>query len=288
MDARAHNRQNRGVGIANAYKICDNCHNTIKGVLGMYILNRPFIKNRAKSILGGSNYWTLVGVCVIVGLLAGLGSIFTVRLNSFNGDDIRYGVYAFRSGAAYSMRYALLSLVLTLVGCAYTFLVANVLTLGRASAMLKLYRGIFTSVDEVFVGFKGGRYGKSVGTMALTTLFTALGLICFIIPGIIVAYGLSMAPYILLENPNMKPMDVISRSWQITKGHKGDLFVVSLSFIGWNLLTAMTFGILGIFYVTPYIALTDAGCYDALTGGNQPNANQNYWQPPQQDRPFGM
>ena len=38
----------------------------------------------------------------------------------------------------------------------------------------------------------------------------------------------------------------------MTDGHKGDLFYLHISFLGWLLLSAVTYNILGIVYVFPY------------------------------------
>jgi len=48
-------------------------------------------------------------------------------------------------------------------------------------------------------------------------------------------------------------------------GHKWNAFVLDLSFLGWFLLSALTFGILHIFYVGPYVQATDAELYKAVT-----------------------
>jgi uncharacterized membrane protein len=50
--------------------------------------------------------------------------------------------------------------------------------------------------------------------------------------------------------------------------------VLDLSFIGWEILSAMTLGILGIFYVNPYVNMTNAALYDSLRYGN-PMPQQN-------------
>lgn len=48
------------------------------------------------------------------------------------------------------------------------------------------------------------------------------------------------------------------------QGHKWNAFVLDLSFVGWNILNALTFGILGVFYVQPYQLLTNAALYNTL------------------------
>ena len=47
-------------------------------------------------------------------------------------------------------------------------------------------------------------------------------------------------------------------------GHKWNAFVLDLSFLGWIILSALTMGILHIFYVGPYMDATDAELYKAI------------------------
>ena len=58
-------------------------------------------------------------------------------------------------------------------------------------------------------------------------------------------------------------MECIKESQAMTEGHKMDLFVLSLSFIGWGLLCSITFGIAGI-WVIPYMQATFANAYNSL------------------------
>ena len=53
-------------------------------------------------------------------------------------------------------------------------------------------------------------------------------------------------------------------SMRMTKGYKLDLFIMLLSFIGWNMLSAFTLGILGLVFVNPYLYTTYAGYYNEL------------------------
>lgn len=54
------------------------------------------------------------------------------------------------------------------------------------------------------------------------------------------------------------------------KGHKWELFVLSLSFIGWYLLVALTCGILSL-WIVPYVNVVMANYYDELVhpGGEE-------------------
>ena len=149
--------------------------------------------------------------------------------------------------------------VIGVVSLLYTFLFGNVIKVGLSGIRLKAYRRERFTIAGLFSGLKA--YKKNVGTMALCTLFITLGFLCFIVPGIIVSLGLFEVPYMLAEDPDVSGMEAVRRSWENMRGYKGELFVLKLSFIGWLLLTVLTFGVLAIFWTGPYMALAEAGFY---------------------------
>ncbi len=104
----------------------------------------------------------------------------------------------------------------------------------------------------------------NVLTLFLRDLFIALWAILLIIPGIIKAYAYLLVPYIQAEHPEMKGTEALKLSQAMMQGHKWKAFVFDLSFFGWYLLTAITAGIAGVFYVNPYKAAADAELYRAI------------------------
>lgn len=108
------------------------------------------------------------------------------------------------------------------------------------------------------------KYLSSVKTMFLKDLFTFLWTLLLIIPGIIKSYEYRMIPYILADHSDITTEDAFALSKKMMDGNKMNAFILDLSFIGWHILNAITFGILGIFYLMPYIYQTDAELYHAL------------------------
>lgn len=98
-------------------------------------------------------------------------------------------------------------------------------------------------------------------------LFTGLWTLLFIIPGFVKAYEYRMIPYLLAENPDMTKEEAFAESKKLMAGNKWKAFVLDLSFIGWYILTLLTCGILGVFYVHPYKAATNAALYEKLRYG---------------------
>ena len=77
-----------------------------------------------------------------------------------------------------------------------------------------------------------------------------------------------MVPYLLTENPNLSKEEAFCISKEMMDGEKWNTFVLELSFLGWYFLAAFTFGILNIFYVTPYENLTKAALFDELNAAH--------------------
>ena len=120
-----------------------------------------------------------------------------------------------------------------------------------------------TMVGEVAGGFDRG-YGRVVKGMFLKDLFLIFWTLLFIIPGIIKSFSYRMVPYILVDQPELTATQAITRSRQMMKGNKWRAFVLDLSFILWYLLSGLTLGLLGLFFVHPYYEATNAELYQAL------------------------
>ena len=130
-------------------------------------------------------------------------------------------------------------------------------------------------------------YRNIVRVMFYRDLHTFLWSLLFIIPGIVKSYEYRMIPYLLAEYPDMPKSDAFAISKYMMDGNKWKAFVLDLSFILWYIGSAVTLGLLGLFYATPYKAQTDASLYDALKAEKNPfhqptldnNGQQGYNEP---------
>ena len=110
-------------------------------------------------------------------------------------------------------------------------------------------------------------YKNIVKTAFLTDLFIWLWSLLFIVPGIIKSYQYRLVPYIMSENPEMSFRDAQAESARLMNGNKWKTFVLDLSFIGWDILSIFTWGLLEIFFVAPYKASTHAALYESIKYG---------------------
>ena len=137
----------------------------------------------------------------------------------------------------------------------------QVITVGYMLYALKVSRGLPAGYADIGNGFN--LFWKITGILVLQTIFVTLWSFLLIIPGIVASYRYRMAYYILLDHPEYGCLQCIRESKSMMYGHKAELFVLDLSFIGWYLLCALTFGILLIWRM-PYFEVTYANFYGQL------------------------
>ncbi len=166
-------------------------------------------------------------------------------------------------------------------------IVTIVLGGGFAIFCLRTVRGMEASYWNIFDAF--GMFFRVLWLYILEGIFIFLWSLLFVFPGIIAVYRYRQALYLLLEHPEMSALQCISESKRIMRGHKCELFVMDLSFIGWGILVGLAsylgyrlsaamapsvisdiFSVVGLgiivqFYVMPYMDLTYAGYYVELT-----------------------
>ena len=119
-------------------------------------------------------------------------------------------------------------------------------------------------VKEIAYGFDYS-YKNVVKTMFHADLRVLAWSLLFIIPGIYKKYQYRMVAYILAEHPEMDYKEALRLSRDIMNGEKWHTFILDLSFIPWRMLGLITCGIVGVFYVNPYIYLTNAALYRELS-----------------------
>lgn len=220
------------------------------------------------------NYWSCVAVAFIVSVAEGAGAASSTANNFKNSVERNYNIGAsdfssYASGSLHSGRFAsgmfsmvmlMVVLIMFAVGLLINIFVGNVLRIGANRFFIE-NKTQMPGVGTIFSGFRSGHYGNLVVTMFLMNLYISLWSLLLIIPGIIKSYEYLMVPYILAENPGMDRREAFAISKRMMDGEKWDAFILELSFIGWELLSIFTCGLLGIFYVSPYIEATMAELY---------------------------
>ena len=117
------------------------------------------------------------------------------------------------------------------------------------------------NVSRMFDGYRD--FVRIFTTILLTQIYILLWTLLLIIPGIIKSLSYAMTPFVLRDNPEMKNNAAIELSMKLMDGHKGELFWLYLTFIGWGILCILTLGI-GYFWLAPYMQASMAQFYEEV------------------------
>lgn len=146
------------------------------------------------------------------------------------------------------------------------FIVIPAFVLSNTCIFLKVSGGGTLQVEDAFCGFND--FWSAFKVNFLVGLFSGLWSMLLVIPGIVKSISYSMSLYILAENKGKPALECIDESKRMTEGHKLELFVLGLSFIGWLLLGYFTLGIAYI-WIIPYMQTTYANVYRSLKSSVQ-------------------
>lgn len=219
-------------------------------------------RSRARAVLSG--HWGIcVGVAALAALLGGLltGSSFLPNisyqipihipvLEELSGvlrEGARMGRFTF------SVRSGVFGLA--------AFILGGTLQLGYARFLLKLHDGKEAEFNDLFSQFD--RFGTGFAQHFLRSLYVALWSILLVVPGIMKNYSYAMAPFILAEHPELTATQAIDWSQELMEGHKMDLFILDLTFIGWGILAGILWN-LGHLALNPYRNASHAAFYRQL------------------------
>lgn len=192
-------------------------------------MNRIEIKERAKALLGNN----LFGAAWLMPLLAML------------------------------IQTAILSLAANILPGVGSLILAGPLSFGIFFIFVKLARvGGTVELGDLFKGFSKD-FAQNFLTTFLTGLFTALWALLFFIPGIVKGYSYAMAMYLRIDHPEYTALQAITESRRMMNGHKGDLFVLDLSFIGWYIVGSLCLGV-GTLWVAPYHQLARTLFFESI------------------------
>lgn len=220
---------------------------------------RSELKTRAKAVLKGC-YWKAFLVSIILAIAAGSsgggGGRSNGSMNRFASDGTMEGLFS-------SLPFIIAGgFTVFIIALAFKILLGYPLEVGGQRFFVQAAQ---REVNLSYLGlaFEKDRYLPIIKAMFWRGLYNFLWFLLLIIPGIVRAYAYRMVPYILGDNPHIGTERAIDLSIQMTKGHKFDIFVLDLSFIGWYLLGVIAL-VVGVLFVLPYVNATNAELYLTL------------------------
>ena len=211
------------------------------------------IRRAARENLAGN--W---GQSILVALVAALfGALLTGVSFSINID-----ANILSELPMFIQRYLALMAKIASVLSLVQFVAGGTVQLGYAKYLLKQYNKASFDIKDLFSEFH--RFTQGFLQNFLRGLYVFLWSLLFVIPGLIKIYSYAMTPFIMAENPDMTANEAITASRELMNGHKGELFLLDLSFFGWMLLNTLTLG-LGSLALNPYMNAARAAFYKDLT-----------------------
>ena len=184
-------------------------------------MTRQEIKAWAKEKIKNGNMWGVLGVVIVANLISGITASTETKSGLVN--------------------------ITVSVG---TDILTFILGVGLVNYMVNFITDQPKNFDLLFSKFKYWKNLIKAWFIYFANVF--LWTLLLIVPGIIKSYAYSLVPYILNDNPEMNSKEALDLSEKMMDGHKGELFVLQLSFIGWELLGILTLGILYLWLV-PYM-----------------------------------
>lgn len=230
------------------------------------------LKDQALASLRGK-WGSFVGLTFIYLLLYSIATFFVMYGAIFEGSSF--------TGLASAFSFIGSILMVLFIPIGYGYIVAYL----HASR-----QDLPADIGDLFYGYSNGQLRRVLGTyilMVLVVMAAAIPYVVFLvimtmhgqleehngffmflslllmIPVYVVALAYAMFPFILRDNPELSAREILTKSRMMMQGHKGELFILLLSFIGWGVLAMFTFCI-GYLWLAPYICMTYTKYYEQL------------------------
>lgn len=119
------------------------------------------------------------------------------------------------------------------------------------------------SVEDLFSAFNAQFYWKSMGLGILVWVYTFLWSLLLLVPGVIKGCSYFLAPYILVDNPEITAEEAICRSMRLMEGHKMQLFLMSLGYFFLFMLSSLLLFI-PMIWLVPYYTVAYVKFYEEV------------------------
>ena len=234
-------------------------------------LDNAALKSRAKEVIATSNPRVItVGFVylLITIILSALGSR-VMSVNISQSEAMNYMRYAMDGNYEYALKYAE---TMTPPPAAYAInfllmMLSGIVGTGFLIFLLNTIRNRKPCFENLLDGF--GFWWKIILLDLLQSLLVGLWSLLLFVPGVMAWYRYSQASYILIDDPSKSPVQCLRESKAMMNGHKKELFLLDLSFIGWYLLGLIPYvGYAVEVWSMPYIGMTKALFYEKLLGRN--------------------
>jgi uncharacterized membrane protein len=134
---------------------------------------------------------------------------------------------------------------------------------GIASFALKVVRGQPVQFGDVFAG--GPYFGRMFVAALLAGIGVLLGMALCVVPGVILALGISQYQYLVVDQ-GLSGVDALKKSWEMTQGHKLNIFIYGLLAIGVVIAGYIACFVGALLVSAPVLVLAAAYIYLCIKG----------------------
>ena len=258
-------------------------------------MDSALLKERAKLSMG-KNHWLCVGVAILATITISIPQ-YSIQVPATEDPTVFYNTLAEYYRELFTLENIVFMTVMWLVGSAISFATraffTNQVFVGSCRFFLKLRKDNRVYFSEIFQSYKDKTYLNIAKVTFFRDLYVFLWGLLFTIPGIIKYYEYFAVDYILAVRPDMDKNEALDKSKKMMYGHKADLFVLGLSFLGWIILSMFLCAIPFYLYVLPYMRATCTEFYsevrrDAIFRGIITANDVPDYQPPAPFTPYNM
>ena len=241
-------------------------------------LNRAALKADARRRAAGYRPSPILAALIVFALsllistlssyLMGADRLTTALTNAaqFGAEAVEQAYISFFEHYSVSAAAVVLVIALEIMG--------YMVSVGFVIFSLHVSRDETAEIGNLFDGF--GIFFRALWLAILQGLFVFLWSLLLFVPGIIAAYRYRQALYLLLDHPEKSAWQCLRESGALMRGHKWELFVLDLSFLGWIIVGSLCLGVGWMLlsamfapvsiWLDPYRAITNANYYNRLVG----------------------
>ena len=242
-------------------------------------MNRASIKQRAQEVLR-SQYKPILQASALFMALILIFSYLSFRLTGPSEEEMLRFTDAAMAGDYSGAREILASVQPPLLETIMSDLLSclqGVVSFGFFAMLLQASRGREVQRAMLLDGF--GSLVRVLLLVLLIRLLVTLGFLLLILPGFFALYNCRMARYLMILHPEYSVMDCLRESRIRIRGHRMELFLLDLSFLGWALLLIIpVVGLVAAVWALPYWNCSCALFFEEINAELEPQSpdkNQN-------------
>lgn len=190
-----------------------------------------------------------------------------LAINNRKSDFVKITLVTFLVSIACTVPRVLISnsiidsIIALLLNLATTIIISPMIGYLLSRTAYKVYCKKDIDINDLFTDYS--KFTDIVLYSFFTNIIILLGILLFIVPGIMLTYSYRLGYSIMIDEPGISFNDAMKKSKEMMKGHRFELFKLDFSFWGWLTLSFLTCGIL-LLWVQPRMHVAEMVFYARL------------------------